>query len=287
LGEGHVVAREGIDAVERDARGDPVIAVGAAEVVGAPRVLRDEQVGLPLPDLSRDVAPQGAGVLHLAVGVAEELGPRDAERARGISLLLLADLRQPLGGHRAVARALVAVGDDHVRHLAAFLDQLRDRAARSELRVVRMRRHHHHPLDPVAHASLLCGVEPAHQHTDSERVARPGYNRAMPKAVGRRLGTAVLVGLVAGVLLLALLAALLSPRRAAAAEANRVAALATLAAAALVLWGSFAALANVAEILRVRRWQAAVLAAALALLAGEWRPRRARARPVLVGVLLV
>src|SRR5204863_507879 len=71
------------------------------------------------------------------------------------------------------------------------------------------------------------------------------------------------------------------------AEANRVAALATLAAAALVLWGSFAALANVAEILRVRRWQAAVLAAALALLAGEWRPRRARARPVLVGVLLV
>src|SRR5205823_9843955 len=51
--------------------------------------------------------------------------------------------------------------------------------------------------------------------------------------------------------------------------------------------GSFAALANVAEILRVRRWQAAVLAAALALLAGEWRPRRARARPVFVGVLLV
>ena len=93
--------------------------------------------------------------------------------------------------------------------------------------------------------------------------------------------------LVVLLVLLAPLAALLSPRRAAAAEANRVAALATLAAAALVLWGSFAALANVAEILRVRRWQAAVLAAALALLAGEWRPRRARARPVFVGVLLV
>src|SRR5205807_394224 len=43
--------------------------------------------------------------------------------------------------------------------------------------------------------------------TDSGRVARPGYNRAMPKAVGRRLGTAVLVGLVASVLLLTLLPA--------------------------------------------------------------------------------
>jgi len=46
--------------------------------------------------------------------------------------------------------------------------------------------------------------------------------------------------LVVLLVLLAPLAALLSPRRAAAAEANRVAALATLAAAALVLWGSFA-----------------------------------------------
>jgi len=89
------------------------------------------------------------------------------------------------------------------------------------------------------------------------------------------------------VVLLAPLAALLSPPRAAGFAANRVASLATLAAAALVLWGSFAALADVAEVLRVRRWQAAVLAAALALLAGEWRPRRARARPVLAGVLLV
>jgi hypothetical protein len=54
---------------------------------------------------------------------------------------------------------------------------------------------------------------------------------------------------------------------------NRVAWIAGLVAAGLVLWAGLSTLADVAEILGGRRWQAAVLAAALTLLASEWRPR--------------
>lgn len=83
--------------------------------------------------------------------------------------------------------------------------------------------------------------------------------------------------------LAALLAAPAAPERA----SNRIAALATLAAAALVLWASFAALADVAEALGVRRWQTAVLTAALALLASEWRPRGAGAFRAPAGALVL
>src|SRR5439155_1690191 len=89
------------------------------------------------------------------VRVAEELHPLDAERARRVSLLLLADPGEPLGGHRAIARALVPVGDDHVGDLATLLDHLRDGAASAELRVVGVRRHDHDTLDLVAQSSLL------------------------------------------------------------------------------------------------------------------------------------
>jgi hypothetical protein len=68
---------------------------------------------------------------------------------------------------------------------------------------------------------------------------------------------------------------------------NRVASLATLAAAGLALWGSLGALADVVLPLGVRRWQTVVLAAALALLASEWRPRGAEARATPATVLVL
>ena len=155
LRERHVVAGEGIDAVERHAADDPVVAVRGSEEVGAMRILADDEVGAPPADLARDVAPEVARVLDLAVWIAEERDPFDAERARRVPLLLFTDPGESLGGHRSIARALVAVGDDHVDDLAALLAQLRDGAARAELRVVGVRRHDHHTLDLVAQWNLL------------------------------------------------------------------------------------------------------------------------------------
>src|SRR6185295_5798903 len=111
---------QGIDAVEGDPGDGPVIAVRAPEVVRAVRVHRDHEIGAPPSDLARDVAPEVARVLDLAVGIAEELDADNAERAGGVALLFLADARQPFGGHRTVAGALVAVGHDDVRDLAAI-----------------------------------------------------------------------------------------------------------------------------------------------------------------------
>jgi hypothetical protein len=151
FGEGHVIARERIHAVEHDTGRDAVIAVRRVEIVGTMRVLRDDQVRAEAADLSRHVAPELARVLHLTVLVPEELHALDAEHAGGVSLLGLPDRDQAVGRHGAVARALVAVGDDHVRDLAPLLDELRHRAPGPELGVVRMRGDHHHALDAVCH----------------------------------------------------------------------------------------------------------------------------------------
>src|SRR5262249_25590536 len=91
----------------------------------------------------------------------EERHARDAKRARGVALLFLADLRQTLGGHRAIARALVAVGHDDVGDLAPILDELRDRSTGSELGIVRVRRHDQHALDLQSGSVVAGAVRPA------------------------------------------------------------------------------------------------------------------------------
>jgi hypothetical protein len=119
-------------------------------------------------------------------------------------------------------------------------------------------------------------------------------------AVAAWAGPAVLVTVAGGVfggladapvlallVLVAPLAALLPAPPAPAPAPSRIASLATLAGAALALAASFMALADVAEVLSVRRWQAAVLTAALALLASEWRPRGGDARPAPAGALVL
>src|SRR3989442_2909 len=152
LGEGEVIARERIDAVQRDAADDAVVAVRGAEVVRPPWVLADDHVGPVAPDLARHLEPQLARVLDLAVGIAEERDLLDAERARGVTLLLGPDLGQPRRGHRAVALAPVAAGDDDEGDGLALLDELRHRAARAELAVIGVGGDHQHAPDGIGHA---------------------------------------------------------------------------------------------------------------------------------------
>jgi hypothetical protein len=88
-----------------------------------------------------------ARVLDLAVGESQEVHRLHAEHARRVALLLLANAGQALGGHAAVGRTLVAVGDDAVRHLQAFAHEPGDGAAGAELGVVGMGGDDQHPLD--------------------------------------------------------------------------------------------------------------------------------------------
>ena len=158
LGKRQVVARERIDAVEHDAADGAMVAVRCAEVVGALRVLAHDEIGAMAPDLARDVTPERPRVLDLAVGIAEERHLLDAERAGGVALLLGADRRQSRRGHRAIARALVAVGDDDERDVLAFFHEFRHRAAGAELAVVWVGRDHQHTADRIGHA-LIAPVE--------------------------------------------------------------------------------------------------------------------------------
>ena len=153
LGEGHVIPRQRVHAVEHDPGGDPVVAVRGIEVGGAVRILGDDEVRPPAADLARDVAAEVAGVLELAVHVAEELHALHAEGPGGVPLLRLADPRQALGRHRAIAGALAAVGHDDVGDLLALPRELRDGAAGAELGVVGMGGHDQDTVDGCAHAA--------------------------------------------------------------------------------------------------------------------------------------
>src|SRR5262249_15918239 len=103
-------------------------------------------------DLACEVAPQRSRVLPLAVGIAEKGDLLDAQRARGIALLLSADGGEPRRRHGAVTRSLVAVGHDDEGDLLALFYELRNRAARAELAVVGVGGDHQHESDRLGHA---------------------------------------------------------------------------------------------------------------------------------------
>src|SRR5499427_7089392 len=86
FGEGHVVAGEGIDAVERDARRRAMVAMGGAEILGAMGVLADDQVRTMTSDGPRDRHARLAGIFQLAVGEAEELHQVYPEHTGGVLL---------------------------------------------------------------------------------------------------------------------------------------------------------------------------------------------------------
>src|SRR5690349_9178796 len=195
LGERHVITREGIHAVERDAGHDAVVPVGGAQVPGAVRVLDDEPVR-PVPSDRRGHGHAGlAGVLHLAVGEAEEVDRLHAQGPRRVALLLLADPRDPLRGHGAVARALVAVGDDAVGDVLVLADELGDGPAGAELGVVGVGGHDQDALDGRGLARIGHG-------TDSFRGRYVTTLAIMRRVSPRSTGVALLWLLLAGFLIL-------------------------------------------------------------------------------------
>src|SRR5207245_100113 len=175
LGKRHVIARERIDAVEHDPGDRPVVAMRRVQVLRAQRLHGDHEVGAPGADLPGHVAAEVTRVLELAVLVAEELDALDAEHAGGFALLGLAGPGQALGRHRAVARALVAVGRDDVGHLAAVLDVLGHGAAGAELRVVGMRGDHHDALDCGTLHSSPCRVLSSCAHSIQDAAETPEF----------------------------------------------------------------------------------------------------------------
>src|SRR5262249_56625045 len=95
--------------------------------------------------------PRLARVLQPTVGEAEDVHEIDHEDPGGVALFLLADLGQSLGGHAAIVRPLVAVGEDAVGDNLAFAGEPGHRAPRAELRIVGMRSDDHHALDALGH----------------------------------------------------------------------------------------------------------------------------------------
>ena len=147
LRKGQVIAGERVDTVEHDPSRDAVVPVRGEEVVRAVRVLGNDEVGAPLSDLAGDVPPEVARVRDLSVVPAEELDVRHPERPRGVPLFALADSREAVRGHRAVARPRRAAGDDHIGDLSALPDQRGHGASRARLRVVGVGHHHDHALE--------------------------------------------------------------------------------------------------------------------------------------------
>src|SRR5438270_888343 len=148
------------------------------------------------------LAQLGAALTHALFHPREilELTRVAGERPRGAALLLLTDGRQLRGGHRAVARALVAVGDDDEADILAFLDELRHRAARAELAVVGMGGDHQDAPDGIAHA---LGYLPSNLYLGMPSSSIPIRPRrraiiALPMAAdrGRRIAVIVLVVLL-------------------------------------------------------------------------------------------
>jgi len=73
----------------------------------------------------------------------------DAHEVGGGALLLRAPGGERGGRQRALGGAGITVGTQHVGHLAAGRDPRGDDAARTDLRVIGMREHHHGALGDV------------------------------------------------------------------------------------------------------------------------------------------
>ena len=125
----------GDDAVDAQLAGSPVVGMQA---VALPRVVAEHHVGAQPADHRTHLAAHRPARIELTVDVAEEDHSRAAQQGRGGTLLVLALLDQPRDVHRAVPRALRAVGQHQVVHGAALACPLGQRGSRLELRVVGM-----------------------------------------------------------------------------------------------------------------------------------------------------
>jgi hypothetical protein len=84
--------------------------------------------------------------LELAVVVPEEDELLHADRLARRPLLFLACLRERLGWHLRIVRALVSAGEKAVRHVSPALDEARQRPRAAEVNVVGMRDDRHGAL---------------------------------------------------------------------------------------------------------------------------------------------
>src|SRR5438132_328359 len=127
-----------MDAIERRAGHDAVVAMRGAEIIGPEWVLDDDGVGPETADRACQVTAEAARVFHFAVRIAKELDELDAQRPGRPALLVPTDEREALRSHGAVGGPLVTIRDDDIRDHLAVMYELRDRPARMRLGVIRM-----------------------------------------------------------------------------------------------------------------------------------------------------
>jgi hypothetical protein len=112
------------------------------------------EIESPSTNLAGNVAPEVARVFQLAILVAEERDVLHAEHVGGSVLFLCVNQCELLRRDAAIARSLVAIGQDHVGDLPALLGQPGHGAASQEIRIVGMRGDEHHPPMRCCHESF-------------------------------------------------------------------------------------------------------------------------------------
>ena len=144
-----MVAREGVDGVGGH---DPRLAVVTVlEAPGAVRIVDEHRVRPVAADRAHDVAQELARLLEEPVRIAQHDDVPHAHEIGGGALL-----GGPLAGQlgrrqRALGSAGIAVGAQHVGHLAPGRHPARDHAARADLGIVGMGEDHHGAVGDVGH----------------------------------------------------------------------------------------------------------------------------------------
>ena len=121
------------------------------------RIVDEDGVRPIAAERADDVAEELARVLETAVRMTEHHHVLHAHEVGRRALLARAALRELIGRERAIGGAGVAVGAEHVGHLAAGGDPLGDDAAGADLRVVGMGEDDHGAFRNLGHELELAG----------------------------------------------------------------------------------------------------------------------------------
>ena len=143
LAEEMRVAAAGETAVERDPSGRPMVGVVVVAVLEEDRggIAAHHGLGADLADPAGDRLADDARVLQLAVVRREHPGAREPHHVGGGLRLFPARGRELRAARRRIGRAAVPVGQDQQVDLPSSRGPLRQRAARADLRVVRVGEH--------------------------------------------------------------------------------------------------------------------------------------------------
>src|SRR5215469_3841990 len=155
LGEVQVVARVRIHGILGD---DARLAmVAMLEALRPERIVDEHDVRPVTPERPHHVPQEGAGVLELAVGIAEHDQVLHAHEVGGRALLPGPPLRELIRREGAIGGARVAVGAEDIRDLAAGGDPLGDDAPGADLRIVGMGEDDHGAFRNLGHELELAG----------------------------------------------------------------------------------------------------------------------------------